>query len=251
MLVAAIQPDTDWEDPDANFARLWPMLEKAAAAGARLALLPEMFSTGFSMATETVAEAPDGASESFVREAAATLGLYVGGSCPIRPPGAARPYNRFVVYGPGGDHASYDKIHPFGFGGESEHYASGASGLTLEIEGVRCTVFICYDLRFADRFWEAARTTDCYLVPANWPAARAEHWRTLLRARAIENLAYVVGVNRVGVGDGLAYAGGSLVVGPFGEVLAEAGETEEVLVAEIEPERVAATRARYPVLEDR
>jgi predicted amidohydrolase len=251
MKVAAIQPDIDWEAPKANFERLTPKIAAVVADGARLVLLPEMFAVGFSMATEKVAEVEGGPTEEFLREQATTHGIYIGGSCPVATASDVRPYNRFVLAGPDGKAVFYDKIHPFGYGGESEHYAAGARTLTVEIEGLRCTAFICYDLRFADRFWGLARDTDAYLVVANWPAARALHWRTLLRARAIENLAYVVGVNRVGVGDGIAYDGGSCVIDPFGETIAEAGEEEAVLLADLDPERVAAVRTRYPFLEDR
>jgi predicted amidohydrolase len=197
MKIAAVQGDIDWEAPNANFERLAPKIAAAAADGARLVLLAEMFATGFSMATDKVAEPEGGPTEEFLREQATTHGIYIGGSCPVATAGDVRPYNRFVLVGPAGEAVFYDKIHPFGYGGETEHYAAGAGTLTIEIEGLRCSVFICYDLRFADRFWGLARSTDAYLVVANWPAARALHWSTLLRARAIENLAYVVGVNRV------------------------------------------------------
>jgi predicted amidohydrolase len=110
---------------------------------------------------------------------------------------------------------------------------------------------VCYDLRFADLFWDAAPRTDLYLGVANWPASRAGHWITLLRARAIENQAYVVGVNRVGEGGGLAYAGGSHVIGPQGEILAEAGEDEVTVFADIDPSRVAETRRDFPFQQDR
>jgi predicted amidohydrolase len=251
MKIAAIQPDIDWESPKANFERLSPRIAFAADDGARLVLLPEMFATGFSMATDKVAELEGGPTEEFLREQATTHQIYVGGSCPVATASDVRPYNRFVLVAPDGAAVFYDKIHPFAYGGESEHYAAGARTLTLEIEGLRCTAFICYDLRFADRFWGLAHDTDAYFVVANWPAARALHWRTLLRARAIENLAYVVGVNRVGIGDGIAYDGGSCVIDPFGETIAEAGSDETVLLADLDPERVATVRARYPFLEDR
>ncbi len=205
-----------------------------------------MFATGFSMATDKVAEAEGGPTEEFLREQARAHRIYIGGSCPVLPAGAVRPYNRFVLVGPDGVAFYYDKIHPFGYGGEPEHYAAGARTLTVEVEGLRCSLFICYDLRFADRFWGLARGTDAYVVVANWPAARALHWSTLLRARAIENLAYVVGVNRVGTGDGIAYDGGSCFIGPFGETIAEAGDEETVLFAELGPEHVAAVRAGTP-----
>jgi predicted amidohydrolase len=145
----------------------------------------------------------------------------------------------------------YRKIHPFTYGGEDRVYAAGDERLTVTVEGVRLALFVCYDLRFADEFWSLARDTDCYVVVANWPSARRDHWRTLLRARAIENEAYVVGANRVGSGGGLDYSGDSAVVGPFGEVLTEAGDAESVLVADMDPAVVASTRERYPFLADR
>ena len=120
---------------------------------------------------------------------------------PVRDPSKAElPFNRFVLAGPDGVAAVYDKIHPFSYGGEHEHYAAGAERLTVTVEGVRITPFVCYDLRFSDEFWTLAHDTDCYVVVANWPAPRRAHWSALLVARAIENQAFVVGVNRVGTG---------------------------------------------------
>jgi predicted amidohydrolase len=112
-------------------------------------------------------------------------------------------------------------------------------------------VSFCYDLRFADEFWPLALDTDCYVVPANWPAPRREHWTTLLRARAIENQAYVVGVNRVGTGGRLVYAGDSLIIDPFGQTVADGGESETIISADVDPARVRAVRAEFPFLLDR
>src|SRR5262249_54421717 len=122
---------------------------------------------------------------------------------------------------------------------------------TVDIEGVQCAFFVCYDLRFADEFWKLARVTDCYVVPANWPAARREHWVTLLQARAIENQSYVVGVNRVGMGGKLSYCGDSMIVGPFGEMCAQAGAAETIITADVDPARVREIRGEYPFLPDR
>ena len=251
MRVAAIQHDIVWEDRDANLDRLAAQIARAAAGGARLALLTEMFATGFSMATEKIAEPPEGPTATFLREQAAGLGLWVGASFPCRSDPGARPANRFLLAGPDGSAQRYDKIHPFSYSGEDEHYAPGTRRVTVDVEGVRITPSVCYDLRFADHFWDAALGTDCYTVVASWPASRQAHWDTLVRARAIENQAYVVAVNRVGDGGGTAYRGGSAVVGPFGEVLAAGGTAEEILLAEVDPGRVAEVRARYPFLQDR
>lgn len=256
VTVAAVQHDIVWEDPEANFARLAPMIADAAAGGARLVLLAELYSTGFSLETARLAEAEDGPSSRFLADQAAAQGIWVGGSLPVRAPGADLPYNRFVLAGPDGERLHYDKRHPFSYGKEDEHYAAGDRQLTLEVDGLRVSPFVCYDLRFADAFWGVGPGTDCYVVVANWPAARREHWRTLLRARAIENQAYVVGLNRVGSGGGLDYAGDSAVIGPFGEELAVATDTgdvgtEQTLVAVVDPSRVTETRATYPFLADR
>jgi predicted amidohydrolase len=162
------------------------------------------------------------------------------------------PANTLVLASPGGDVYRYRKIHPFSYSGEHEHYRAGDTFVTVDVDGVRCSLFVCYDLRFADEFWAVAPSTDLYVVPANWPAKRRDHWRTLLRARAIENQAYVVGANRVGEGGGLEYVGDSAIIGPFGEELVDGADIgEAVLVAEVDTAHVAEVRARFPFLADR
>jgi len=249
--VAAVQHDIVWEDHDANFARLAPLIAGAATDGARLVVLTEMFSTGFSMAVERVAELPAGPSSSFLAAQAREHGVWLCGSLPERPRAGARPYNQLVLAAPDGSTHRYAKIHPFGYGVEPEHYAAGDAFLTVDVEGVRCSFFVCYDLRFADEFWPLAPNTDCYVVPANWPRQRAAHWKALLPARAIENQAYVVGVNRVGTGDGLTYAGDSVILDPLGEIVATAADGECVITGDVEPARVREVRDRYPFLRDR
>jgi predicted amidohydrolase len=253
--VAAIQHDVAWEDADATRARLVPMVARAAADGARLVVLTEMYATGFSMATDRIAEPYDGPGSRFLREQACAHGVWVCGSIAERAPdgsGDDRPGNVLVLAAPDGSLHRYAKLHPFSYAGEDERVRAGDRTLTVDVEGVRVSLFVCYDLRFADVFWALAPTTDCFVVPANWPAARRDHWRTLLVARAIENQAYVVGVNRVGAGGGLDYAGDSLVVDPWGQVLADGdGGEETVLTAEVDPEVVRATRTQYPFLRDR
>jgi predicted amidohydrolase len=130
-------------------------------------------------------------------------------------------------------------------------YAAGERVVTAEVEGVRVTPFVCYDLRFPEPFRTAAAGTDLFAVVANWPDQRREHWRTLLRARAIENQAYVVGVNRAGDGNGLHYAGDSAAIAPLGETIVEADDREQVLFCDVDPEVVKKLRARFPALADR
>ena len=195
MNIALVQHDIVWEDAVATRDHVRPMIATAAGDGARLIVLAEMFATGFSMRPEVVAEAEGGPSETFLREQSADHGAWLLGSVAQR--GADGRYrNNAILAGPDGAVTRYAKIHPFGYAGEHEHYAAGARFVSVTVDGLRLTLFVCYDLRFADEFWAPALDTDVYVVPANWPSGRHEHWRALLRARAIENQAYVVGVNR-------------------------------------------------------
>jgi len=251
MKIAAIQSDIAWEDPEANFERLRPRVAEAAAAGARLVVLPEMFACGFSMSTGRIAEPPGGPQARFLIGQAERHRLWICGSLPELAPGAARPRNTMVLAGPEGQLVRYHKIHPFTFAREHEHYEAGTQRVTVTIEGLRCSLFVCYDLRFADEFWALAEGTDAYLVVANWPERRRGHWTALLQARAIENQAYVVGVNRVGEGNGLSYVGDSRVIDPWGELVAEAPRGEAVIFAELRPEVVRDAREKFPVLKDR
>ena len=192
MKVAAIQHDIFWEEPERTRAHLAPMIADAAGQGARLISVTEMFATGFSMRPERIGEPEGGPSEQFLLEQASAHDVFLIGS--IAQQGADGQYrNNAIVAAPDGRVWRYAKIHPFTYAGEHEHYAAGDRFLTVELDGLRVSPFVCYDLRFADEFWALAPDTDLYVVPANWPSARVEHWRALLRARAIENQAYVLG----------------------------------------------------------
>ena len=249
MRVALLQTDIAWEDVAENHRRAERLLAEAAAGEARLAILPEMFSTGFSMDSQRIAQPPGGSSENFLREQSKKLNLWILASIPESGEPAAR--NMALLVSPKGSVTRYAKIHPFSLAGEHEHYAAGDRVVTAEVEGIRVTPFICYDLRFPEVFRAAAADTDLFAVVANWPDERREHWRTLLRARAIENQAYVAGVNRVGWGGRLHYAGDSAAVAPLGETLAEGDDRERVLFCEIDPAAVSRLRARFPALSDR
>jgi predicted amidohydrolase len=251
MRIAAVQHDIVWEDRDANFARLAPWVAAAAGAGAELVLLTETFSTGFSM-TPGIGEPEGGPSARFLAGQAAEHGVWVGGTCPEIAADGELPYNSFVLAGPDGTTHRYRKLHPFTHAGEHERFRAGEKPTTVEIGGLRITPFICYDLRFANVFWDAAPATDVYLVPANWPSPRRHHWQTLLRARAIENQAYVVGVNRVGAdGNGLEHLGDSRIISPMGELLATAAGVETMLLVDVDAAEVAATREKFAFMPDR
>ena len=250
MRVAAVQHDIVWADRGANFTALTPLIREAAANGARLVVLTEMFSTGFVVDRDDIGEPAGGPSSAFLSSMATELGIWVCGSCPEVADGDPRPYNSFVVAAPNGTQHRYSKIHPFTYGGEDRHFRAGESHVTIDIEGIRTSLFVCYDLRFADEFWALAQRTDLYLVPANWPVSRREHWMSLLRARAIENQSWVVGVNRVGSGGKLDYVGDSRIIDPLGNETV-AGNGQCIVYADVTGESVAQTRERFPFLQDR
>jgi predicted amidohydrolase len=249
MRVAAIQHTVCFENAEATRAHVTPLIADAAVAGARLVVLTEMFATGFSMNPERIAEVEGGPSERFLLDQAALHDVYLIASIAQR--GTDGKYrNNAVVASPDGSVQRYAKIHPFSYAREDEHYTAGEQFLTVELDGVRVSIFVCYDLRFADEFWVRALETDLYVVVANWPQARREHWRALLRARAIENQAYVVGVNAVGTINAIDYSGDSVIVDPLG-VEQEAGPAECILDGDVSAEVVTDVRRRFPFLADR
>jgi predicted amidohydrolase len=249
MKIALLQMNIAWEDVPENHRRAATMLGEAASGGARLAILPEMFNTGFSMDSHRIAQPPGGPSESFLRDQAKALDVWILASIPES--GEPAPRNMALLVSPQGAVTRYAKIHPFSYAGEHEHYAAGDRVVTADVEGLRVTPFVCYDLRFPEPFRLAAADTDLFAVVANWPDERREHWRTLLRARAIENQAYVAGINRVGDGGRLHYAGDSAAISPLGETLAEADARAQVVFFETDPEAVGKLRTRFPALDDR
>lgn len=253
MKVAAIQYDIAWADPEANFEQLADRIGAAADAGADLVLLPETFSTGFGFGTAGFpVETEGGPSATFLSSQADRHRVWIAGSCPeISPNRDPRPANTAVFAAPDGTQYRYRKVHPFSFGDEDRYVRPGNELLNLRIGDVRVSPFICYDLRFATEFWQLAPETDLYVVVANWPAARRQHWLTLLRARAIENLAYLVGVNRIGAANGLEYAGDTIAFDPVGEILADAADQDTTVFAEIDPAVVQSTRDRFGFLNDR
>lgn len=278
MKLAAIQHDIVWEQPEANFQQLSPLIAEAASKQAELVLLSEMFSYGFSMDTDKIGEPQGGKSTQFLIEQSARHKIFVGGSLPesessgsLTESGSEKANstsdttkngnitsnitsnvrNTFVLADPDGQVIRYHKIHPFSHGGENKHYKAGTHTTSCQIGDIRASLSVCYDLRFAYTFWNQAPDVDLYLICANWPAARRHHWMSLLIARAIENQAYVVGVNRIGEGGGIQYSGDSLIVDPQGDILAQAGESKTTLIGEIDPNTVADTREKYRFMADR
>jgi predicted amidohydrolase len=251
MKVYCCQLDMAWEDKPANFTKVRALVDNARPEPGSLVVLPEMFATGFSMNVAAVAEEKSPGTEAFLKELARQHNVFIiAGLVTIGPTGRGR--NQAVVLSPDGvELTRYSKIHPFTLGGELANYERGTEIKFFEWQGVKATPFICYDLRFPEIFRTAVRGgTELFVVIADWPIRREQHWVTLLQARAIENLAYVVGVNRAGEDPQFKYPGRSLVVDPHGKVLADGGAEEGVFAAEIDPAVVRSWRKDFPALAD-
>ena len=243
LQLALIQTSLVWQDAAANREHFARLLEQAR--GADLIVLPEMFSTGFSMDSAALAEPEDGPTSQWLRQQAQDLGAVVCGSLIIQAAdGSYR--NRLFWARPDGSLAHYDKRHLFRMAGEHKHYSAGEQQVVLELKGWRVRPLICYDLRFP--VWSRdAGGTDLLLYTANWPAARRHHWNRLLPARAIENLCYVAAVNRVGEdGKGHAYSGDSQVLDFQGESLLAAQDVDGVFHVSLSAAELAAYRQRFP-----
>lgn len=245
------QFDIAWEDRHANFARVRHLLGSAGIEPGSLVVLPEMFAVGFSMNVACVAEDESRPTERFLARLAQDLNSHVIGGLVTRGPDG-RGRNQAAVYAPtGAEQARYTKMHPFTFGGESEHYIAGSAPTLVSIQGFRVAPFICYDLRFPEIFRAAAAAgAELFPVIANWPQTRIGHWVTLLQARAIENQAYVIGVNRTGCDPRYTYTGRSLIVDPHGTILAESDGSETTLSATLDRDALLAYRRDFPALQD-
>jgi predicted amidohydrolase len=243
LRVTLVQTELAWQDPAANRHRLAAHF-RGLVGHTDLVVLPEMFSTGFSMAAAELAEDMDGPTVDWMREEAAALGCVIAGSLIVRDGG--RCYNRLVWARPDGSLEHYDKRHLFRLAGEQEHYAAGTRRLVVALKGWRVCPMICYDLRFP--VWSRSRGDyDLLLYVANWPQRRALAWSTLLRARAIENQSYVVGVNRIGKdGNGTTYAGDSVAVDFLGQPLSSEGGGDRVETAVLDLESLRAYRESFP-----
>jgi predicted amidohydrolase len=243
LRVTLVQTELQWQDPAGNRHRLAAHF-RGLLGHTDLVVLPEMFSTGFSMDAAALAEDMDGPTVGWMREEAAALGCVVTGSLIVREAGHCR--NRLVWARPDGTVEHYDKRHLFRVAGEQDYYAAGTRRLVVDLKGWRVCPMICYDLRFP--VWSRNRDDyDLLLYVANWPQRRAHAWSTLLRARAIENLSYVVGVNRIGKdGNGASYSGDSVALDYLGQPLSSEGGGDRVETAVLDLESLQSYRASFP-----
>lgn len=243
MRIALFQIDCQWEDKESTKGRILNMFNNWGGHADCL-VFPEMVLSGFSMTREktTLIESDHNFFMSLAKK----------NSCKIIYGGVENGYNSVFLTDCGAQSVCvYQKRHLFRFGGECESYKQGKISAIVNIGGLRTAFAICYDLRFSYHFWDQAKDCDAFVVIASWPECRREHWSVLLRARAIENQAYIVGVNRVGSDPRLAYSGDSAVYGPFGECKLECGATEGIYFCDLNPEDVAKVRSKFLFLEDR
>jgi len=255
LRVSLVQGETRWHDPAGNRAYYGELIAPLHGT-TDLVVLPETFTSGFSNEAIGNAETMDGPTVAWMREQASRLDAAVTGSVQLRT--EAGVFNRMLFATPDGNLAHYDKRHLFSFAKENERYAAGHDRVSVEWRGWRILLQVCYDLRFPvfsrNRF-DVERPGlpdyDLALYVANWPSARSYPWKALLRARAIENLCYVVGVNRVGTdGNGLHYSGDSAAIDFLGHALSEAADEEVVSTMLLQAAPLIGHRAKFPALLD-
>lgn len=250
MKIGLIELKIQWEAKELNYERASSLIGIAAREGCDLVVLPEMFNTGFSMNIDRIGEEINGPTDTFLSGIAKRYGLNLIAGFPVREKGEVRGRNIAAVYNRHGRRiAEYTKIKPFPSLSEHIYYEAGLKKIVFEIDGIPSSVFICFDLRFPELFREVARDVMMIFVLANWPSSREDHWRTLLKARAIENQCFVTGVNRKGFdGNNIHYSGGSGIFNPMGEAIELRSVSEELLIGTIDPKEVLDIRSRYPFL---
>lgn len=248
MKVVLCQANIAWENKEKNYSHIEKYLRTAYEKSGELFLLPEMSFTGFSMNTNVTKEA-DYETVNRVTEYAQKYDLAIGFGW-VRDCGEKSENHYTVVNRKGEIISDYIKIHPFSFSGEDQKFLGGENIRFFELCGIKFSTFICYDLRFPEIFQIASKEANAIMVPANWPASRSEHWRCLLKARAIENQVYILAINCVGeVGD-LRYSGNSCIINPSGKVLVELSDEENVLEFELVND-VEEFRNVFPMKKDR
>jgi omega-amidase len=255
LKVTLIQSRLQWEDIAANL-RMFD--EKIDAIGERteVVILPEMFSTGFSMQSEKLAETMDGSAVQWMKKKAAQKNIILTGSLIIKNE-QGEYVNRLIWMQPNGAYGVYDKRHLFGYAGEDAHYHPGDRRLIAQVKGWKINLTVCYDLRFP--VWSRnvitpdtnAPAYDILINVANWPERRATAWKTLIQARAIENQCYAIGVNRVGDdGNNIYHSGDSSIIDPLGEIIYRKGHDEDIFTTTLERAKLDEIRKNIPFLKD-
>lgn len=252
LTITGIQTHLHWEDPIANLNMLEEKI-KSISNKTEIIILPEMFSTGFSMKPEKLAETMDGETVKWMKRIAAEKKIILTGSLIIEE--NKEYFNRLIWMLPSGQYGYYDKRHLFAYAGEDEHFTPGTKRLIASVKGWKINLLICYDLRFP--VWARQQTQedgpefDLLIYVANWPERRINAWKTLLQARAIENQCYVAGINRVGKdGNDIYHNGNSTVADPMGEILYQKEDDEDIFTITLEKEKLTEIRAKLPFWKD-
>ena len=282
LTITIIQTNLYWEDKTANLQMLEHKISSIKEK-TEMVVLPEMFSTGFSMKPETLAETMEGETVLWMKRIAAEKKIILTGSVIIADVGEARAaspdydagqtetvrplyYNRLIWMLPNGQFGIYDKRHLFAFAGEDEHFTAGTKRLIASVKGWKINLLVCYDLRFP--VWarqtspsnslsggegeQTAPEYDVLIYVANWPERRSTAWKTLLQARAIENQCFVIGVNRVGKdGNDINYSGDSMIIDPLGEILYDKKDDEDTFTITLDKDHLQTVREKFPFWKDR
>ncbi len=260
LTITLIQTNLHWENKKANLAMLSEKINNIQEK-TELVVLPEMFTTGFSMKPQILAEKMDGETIDWMKKISSEKKIILTGSIIIEEDN--KFYNRLVWMLPNGEYGIYDKRHLFAYGDEHTHYTAGNKRLIASVKGWRINLQVCYDLRFPvwarqspPSFEEgpgarAGHEYDFLIFVANWPNKRSLAWKTLLQARAIENQCYAIGVNRVGEDDnGINYSGDSMIIDPLGEILYQKTNDEDVFTYTLEKEKLIEVRDKFPFMKD-
>lgn len=266
LTITLIQPDLRWEDKAANLQHFETLID-GIKEPTQLIILPEMFSTGFSMRPQLLAEPMDGPTVEWMKQMAARKKVILTGSLIIEDNG--HYFNRLIWMLPNGQYGTYDKRHRFAYAGEDGQYTAGHRRLVASVNGWKVNLLVCYDLRFPvwsrqqmqipalDQSEPPTRTAeptpefDLLIYVANWPERRSHAWKTLLQARAIENQVFTIGVNRVGNdGNNIYHSGDSMIIDPLGEVLYHAPKEESIFTLTLQREKLDEVRSRFPFWKD-
>ena len=265
LTITIIQTNLVWENKKANLDMLAQKI-KGIKEKTEVIILPEMFSTGFSMQPKQFAEKMDGETIQWMKKIASSKKIILTGSVIIKEDGkpassAGRYFNRLIWMLPNGEYGVYDKRHLFAYGDEHNHYSAGNKRLIAQVKGWKINLQVCYDLRFP--VWsrqaplstggegQGVREYDLLVYVANWPERRSTAWKTLLQARAIENQCYVVGVNRVGDdGNKIYHSGDSMIIDPLGEILYQKANEEDVFTYALQKEKLNEVREKFPFWRD-
>jgi len=249
MIIGIAQMNIIWEDSAKNIKKVEGFVKKASENKVDLILFPEMTLTGFTMNIHKLF-LPEEEIISWIKKAAIDNNINIGFGFAVRVDEKGK--NKYIFVSKEGEILSeYTKIHPFSYCGENDKYYCGKEICICKINELIIAPFICYDLRFPEIFQIASKEAQIITVAANWPKEREEHWITLLKARAIENQCYVIGINRIGLGDGVEYNGASIFVSPSGKILNDVNSKEMLIVEDLSIEKVTEIKDKFDIKKDR